>query len=137
MKSFIEEFIQDIAMTYQTNRNIHIDPRIENIPLDIDSAIPVSLIINELITNAFKYAFPDRTQGTITVRIKSVPENYLELSVHDNGIGLPDGFTIEESDTLGMQLIRGLTKQIRGKLSVRSNEGTDITITFPSKTNTR
>lgn len=103
---------------------------VENVALDIDAAIPCSLIINELVSNALKYAFPNRT-GTLTVLLTKKENGLISLHIFDDGIGLPTGFQLEESRSLGMRLVKALTKQMGGKLVVGTpKSGTSIHIDF-------
>lgn len=130
-KTFVEEFIRDISVTYETGGYIGIQAHVETPPVHIDSAIPVSLMINELITNAIKYAFPEGEKGTVTVDIRESTPGFIELRVSDDGVGLPEGFIIEDAETLGMKLLQGLTEQIEGKLALSGEDGTVCTIVFP------
>jgi PAS domain S-box-containing protein len=104
--------------------------RAENISLHIDKAIPCSLIINELLSNAFKHAFPEGRKGNIWIDIRQAGDT-LVVEYRDDGIGLPGGISLEHAETLGMRLLYGLTKQLDGTIELRSCEGTCITITFP------
>ena len=106
----------------QVNRNS------QEIRLNLDTAIPIGLIINELITNIVKYAFTD-FKGTITIKLKSCP-NGIELIIADDGIGLPKNIDIENSETLGLQLVHNLINQIEGKLEIDINNGTEFKILF-------
>ncbi len=106
--------------------NIHA----ENISLHIDKAVPCSLIINELLSNAFKHAFPDGRKGDIWITIRKDGES-LVLLYHDNGIGLPENLSPERAESLGMRLLHGLTRQLHGTIEISGLEGTSITITFP------
>lgn len=105
---------------------------VDSISLNIETVTPCGLIINELITNSFKYAFPGDRKGEISVTLKrnSQGDGYL-LRVADNGVGLPAGFDIRRSDTLGLQLVVNLAEhQLQGQIEVHSNGGTAFTITF-------
>jgi two-component sensor histidine kinase len=101
---------------------------IEDIDLNMDTAIPLGLIINELVTNTIKYAFP-QNEGTITIKLKSLPEN-IEITIADNGIGLPKDINLENPETLGLQLVQSLIGQLDGKLKLNKDNGTEFKITF-------
>jgi len=101
----------------------------EDVSLNLDTSIPCGLIINELLSNAMKYAFIDKEEGAVTVGLKKTGDE-IELSVSDDGVGIPQGFVIEESDSLGLQLVSTLVMQIRGKLEIRTEKGTTFTIRF-------
>ena len=102
---------------------------IENIMLDVDTAIPVGLIINELL-NSVKHAFPAKQIGTINLNLKKVENGELLLEAKDNGKGLPSGFKIENSDSLGLRLIHSLTDQINGQIEVDGSQGAHFSIKF-------
>jgi two-component sensor histidine kinase len=95
----------------------------------LDQAIPCGLLVNELITNAIKYAFPSKQDGEIYIELKEI-DGYVHLKIEDNGIGLPKDFDFIKSDTLGLQLVSTLTEQLDGEISVSNYGGTKYLITF-------
>lgn len=103
----------------------------DEVYLNLDLAIPAGLIINELVSNSLKYAFPEKSRGCIYISIKEREGNVI-LIVKDNGVGLPPGIDIKNTETLGLQLVTALTEQINGKLTFFSgrNEGTSFEIKF-------
>jgi len=103
---------------------------IENVYLDIETAIPCGLILNELITNAIKHAFPQGTKGQIRISFKSLPESYYELVVQDNGIGIPETAFSSEGTSLGLKLVEVLTQQLGGSYEIQRNKGSTILIRF-------
>jgi len=103
----------------------------EKAVLHIDKAVPCSLIINELISNSLKHAFPGGRKGVITIDFRKGVDNYI-LTYSDDGIGIPEGITFDRTDSMGMQLIKGLTKQINGSIALDRTVGTKYTITFPA-----
>jgi PAS domain S-box-containing protein len=128
-KEYIEKLVYDILYTYGIKIGIiKVQLDIEDTNLNIDTAIPLGLIINELITNTVKYAFP-QNEGTITLKLKSLPEN-MEITIADNGIGLPKDFDLENPETLGLQLVQSLVNQLEGKLKLNNDNGTEFKITF-------
>lgn len=101
--------------------------------LPVNSAVPLGLILNELLTNAFKHAFPGGRQGTVTVRFREDPDRFL-LRVSDDGAGMPPDFRVELSESLGMQLVHNLTLQLRGTLAQGAGPegvGSVFSISFP------
>lgn len=98
--------------------------------VDINQAVPCSLIINEMITNSLKYAFPGERSGEITIDFHTDSKNYI-LRYHDNGIGIPAEISFEQSDSLGMKLIYGLTQQLNGTVTLSREGGTTFEVTFP------
>lgn len=110
-KQYIEKLVYDILYNYKIpTGTIKTDMIIENINLNIDTAIPLGLIVNELVTNNVKHAFP-QSEGTITIKLKSLNEQ-MELTIADNGIGLPKGMDIENTKTLGLKLVKSLVNQL-------------------------
>jgi PAS domain S-box-containing protein len=105
---------------------------IDNIFIGLDTAIPCGLIVNELVSNSLKYAFPKGKSGEICVRLIAEYDNIFTLSVSDNGIGLPINFDLKKTTTLGLQLVESLTNQLSGYIKVVSNSGVDFRITFPA-----
>ena len=104
----------------------------KNISLDIDMAIPLGLIINELVSNSFKHAFRNKTKGKIEVVLERSGTDY-KLTVSDNGIGLPDNLNIEKADSLGLKLVNILTRQLKGKLTFHKTDVTCFSIIFKDK----
>ncbi|HCS49928.1 MAG TPA: hypothetical protein DIW61_17445 [Candidatus Aminicenantes bacterium] len=100
------------------------------IQLDINRAIPCGLIINELITNALKHAFPEDREGELIITMLSLAGDQYELTVKDNGMGLPEGFDPAKKGTLGFQIVNDLVKQLDGLIEVRGDKGTEIVIRF-------
>ena len=104
--------------------------QVVEIPIGVDSAIPCGLIINELVANALKHAFPDERVGQIWIRVDASPQR-VELSVRDDGIGLDRDISLDTAQSLGLQLVSTLTDQIGGNITVRHNQGTEFLINFP------
>jgi two-component sensor histidine kinase len=129
---YVEGLAKLLLRSYRSRANpIALDTQIENMPLGIDVAVPLGLILNELISNSLKYAFPDETAGTIRVELHHPGANRHELTVADDGVGLPNRLDVLKTGTLGMQLVRTLVQQIGGTLQVRSDAGTEFRISFP------
>jgi PAS domain S-box-containing protein len=130
----LAEYLQDIAtnlsFSYPVDRS-KISFKIEiqsNIFLNIDTAVPCGLIVNELISNALKYAFSPGEKGEIALRAWLNEEQNLVLNVQDNGQGFPDDFELETSKTLGLKLVKTLTYQLRGNLELERSRGTNFKI---------
>lgn len=112
-------------------RDIHLNFDIQDISIDIESAIPLGLIINEILTNAYKHAFPNGQPGTIWIGLAERAEiAELYLTVRDNGIGLPKDFDLNKCKTMGLQIVQILVKQIEGKITIINNPGANFTISF-------
>ena len=100
--------------------------------LGVDRAVPGGLIVNELVTNALKYAFPGERSGEIAVTLrKEESGNTVFLEVQDNGVGLPAGFDVHKTETLGLYLVRQLTRQLEGSLEIEQRSGVMFRVRFP------
>jgi hypothetical protein len=126
---YLQNITSNIMNTYTLNKNIDLKLEIEPIFLNLDLAIPCGLIVNELLTNAFKYAFPAGRKGVIKVILKS-NNNTVSLSVADNGVGINNKVNYQTTETLGFQLINSLIAQIDGELKYEHNNGTKFTVSF-------
>lgn len=102
----------------------------ESVEFDIDTAIPLGLIANELIVNAFKYAFKPSETGELNISLTRVGNHRFAFSVRDNGRGMPENFRIDRTETLGLRLVSLLSRQLRGVISCINNNGTEFRITF-------
>ncbi len=127
---YIQSLVSNLFYSYNIKED-HIKPilKIENVNLNIDTAIPCGLIITELISNCLKYAFPNQMKGEIIIILKSVEDKF-ELVISDNGIGLPVNVNLNNIKTLGILLVKSLTEQIDGKISIKKNCGTQFKIIF-------
>jgi two-component sensor histidine kinase len=101
--------------------------------IDIDTMIPCGLIINELVSNSLKHAFPDNMEGELFIGLYRTTDDEYTLIVRDNGIGMPADLDIYKTVSLGMQIVTGLIKQIKGSLNVSREGGTEFKITFTHK----
>jgi len=131
ISSYLEELITNIQRSHTGDASIiEFDLRVEDEHLDIDRAIPLGLILNELITNAYKYAFPDRKDGKIIVELSKTTKEF-KLTVSDNGVGFPNDYNLGKSNSLGLKLVTGLVRQLEGKISWPEEKiGTTIAIEF-------
>lgn len=127
---YIPNLVRDLLSSYGI-KGISLNLQISPIYLEIDTAIPCGLIITELVSNSLKYAFPDHRSGEIIVKFRQ-DKNMILLGVGDNGIGLPVNFDIDQSSSLGLQLVVNLTRQLEGELTIQKEGGTYYLITFMS-----
>lgn len=128
---YLEKLCQYLYQSYgdKTDR-IDLSVTGDRVGLDMDTAMPCGLLVNEIVSNSYKYAFPGNMKGFISLNL-SKGSGSVSLKIHDSGIGMPADFKIEESESLGMQLIQALTSQLDGELKVTSDNGTTFEITFP------
>ncbi|MBI4805824.1 MAG: PAS domain S-box protein [Desulfovibrio sp.] len=131
MKGYLEDLLDQIGASYQeTARGVRTMLEAEDVSLGVDKAIPLGLLVTELITNAYKHAFKHEAQGELKVFLRKNGETCL-LRVEDNGPGLPGSFEGGESATLGMQLVKALESQLRGRLLVGQGPGARFELEFP------
>jgi len=132
-REYIQSLITSLLDSHYLNPGqIKLNMHVEDIELDIGRAIPLGLIISELVSNSLRHAFPYNKKGELQINLKAseIEEYDYTLIVGDNGIGLPEDLDIKNSNTLGMVLINALTKQLRGALDINRKEGTTFTINF-------
>ncbi|WP_448188143.1 histidine kinase dimerization/phosphoacceptor domain -containing protein [Azospirillum sp. sgz301742] len=105
----------------------------DEIDLPADTVIPLALVVNELVTNAMKYAYADGQTGDVAVDFRVMPDGRKQLTVADRGRGLPDGFDVERADTLGMKVVRAFAGQLKGRFRAEPNgPGTRFIIDLPA-----
>ena len=129
---YITSLINSLFRSYgiDTGR-IETKLNVEDVSLGLDHAIPCGLIINELVSNSLKYAFPEDRKGEISVTLRSVTENEIELIVSDDGIGIPEDLDIRNTDSLGLELVAILAEdQLKGKIDLDRTGGTTFRILF-------
>lgn len=135
---YIRELTRHLFFTYNINRQairLHLD--VGEIYLGIDTAIPCAMIINELVSNSLEHAFPGAREGNLTVRFHRNDEGIHTLTVSDDGVGLPEDFAIGSLQTLGMQIIQSLARQVRGTLEMTGRGGTHVTVVFSGNPRTK
>lgn len=127
---YIVNLSNDLYDTYTLDKNlIKLVLDIDEVTLNVEISIPLALILNELLTNSLKHAFPDGRGGEIKVELKRYDESF-KLSVSDNGITFPEDIDYRNTDTLGMLIVNSLTDQINGELNLEKSNGTKFTVTF-------
>ncbi len=131
LKSYLSKITTAIFQTYATKpAKVKLNSDVDDSPININQAYPLGLIVNELISNSLKYAFPDKRTGEITLSMK-IRDKELELVVMDDGIGMPDGLDWKNSSTLGFKLVQTLVEnQLDGSIDMGSNNGTKFIIKF-------
>lgn len=130
LDGYLLQLVTRLVETFRGPRRITAVVAVPNLPVPLDTAIPLGLIVNEVVTNSLKHAFAGRDSGTIKVRLTTHGEHAC-LTVADDGTGLPRGFRIDKADTLGMQLVWSLTRQLDGESTLKTRKGTLFTIVFP------
>lgn len=129
---YVRDLAEHILRSHtNSNNNIYLNSDIAEVELTINTAIPCGLIINELITNALKHAFPDHRSGEIRINFISNEKGQNVLIIQDNGIGIPEELDISKSGFLGMRLVKALTGQLKGSLELDRSYGSTFKLTFP------
>ncbi len=149
---YIEELADNLFQTYRlgnTDISLNMDLE-ENIFFDMDTAVPLGMIVNELVSNSFKHAFPGKYGGEIRIKLRrdekgeiidrieeskdeSCKSTSFTLIVSDNGVGIPENLDIEDLDTLGFQLVASLVDQLDGEFKLKRNNGTEFIMQFEVK----
>ncbi|WP_169336014.1 histidine kinase dimerization/phosphoacceptor domain -containing protein [Flavobacterium rivuli] len=130
MSWYIYELVNYLKDCFDTTRKVNFILDTDKVDLDVAQAVPLGLILNEAISNAIKYAFPDNARGIVTIKLKKTDESTYQLIIADDGIGLPVDFELENRDSLGMNLMIGLSEQLDGSFSIENNKGLHVIITF-------
>lgn len=129
MRCYIHDLLENFTDTFDLYGRIDFERNLDLIYLHETQAISVGLILNEAVTNAIKYAFPDQNKGKIKVVLKTESLKII-LEISDNGIGLPENFDMDTSSTLGTTLIKGLAEQLDGEVSFLNNNGLTVRVEF-------
>lgn len=126
---YIERLISELFYSYNIRKD-RVKPSIEveEVRLNIETAVPCGLIVSELVSNSLKHAFPEG-EGELNLSLKIVDDKY-ELTISDNGIGFPKELDFKKTESLGLQLVNSLVKQIDGETRLDRDHGTKFTIVF-------
>lgn len=129
--NYVKSLAGNLARTFSEQQgNVTFDYDIDDVYLPLDIGIPCGLIINELISNSFKYAFAGKDKGKISIDLKQLDEQSFKLTVADNGVGLPEGLDYENSGSLGMKIVNKLVMQIEGTMEYVFSNGAKFIIDF-------
>jgi two-component sensor histidine kinase len=129
MADYLPEFIQYLKDSYGNSRHIGFELTVDALPLDVSRAVPIALIVNEAVTNSIKHAFPGKATGMIRVSLERSGDDIL-LEIADNGIGIPQNIGEAKFNSLGLQLLRGLSEDINGRITFENCDGARITVAF-------
>ncbi len=129
---YVENLTDFLVRTYQSaSGRIKMRLELEQVPLNIDAAIPCGLIINELVSNSLKYAFSNNQEGEILVRLRKQRNGEILLVIRDDGVGMKEGFDLKNAPSLGLKLVHSLVKQLGGGVEYKNKDGTEFSIRFP------
>jgi two-component sensor histidine kinase len=137
-KNYINELVHYLRRSFTTQAafSVEISVTVEETDIEMDQAVPLGLLVSELISNSLKHAFPSEQPdgtGKIWITARREPPGSLIVSIGDNGVGIPENMDIEHSPTMGLQLIRSFVTQLQGELTIQRNPGTVFTITIPER----
>jgi two-component sensor histidine kinase len=130
MAGYIHELIDYLKDSFYTGNTIRFNLQIDPVTFTVSYCVPVGLIVNEAVTNAIKYAFPDKKEGIIDISLERLANDHFLLAIKDNGIGLPAAFDPASQTTMGMRLMRGLSDDLDAAFKIDNNNGTQITLDF-------
>lgn len=130
LADYVPALLADLMMAH--HGRLHFDLEVADLEVGVDRAIPLGLLIGELVANAAQHAFPDGPPGRVGVRIEPYADGGVRVHVEDDGVGLPEG--AERRDTLGLLIVRSLVSQLRGQLRAWSSGGAHFEILVPAKT---
>lgn len=133
--AYISELYEDLRQLYNMGSiSLYCTTDPEDLNFDIERSVPLGLIINEVITNALKYAFNEKEYGQIAISCKQMEDGFIEMKIADDGAGLVEAFENERTNSLGFRIIQELTKQLKGTVTctAKQNEGTAFSFRFPT-----
>ncbi len=129
VKNYVESLVDTVVALFPDRAKVRLDKRISDFPLDQKRLFPLGIIINELLTNTMKYAFPGAKKGQIKISLANV-DKHVTFTVQDNGRGLPDGFDIDRAKGFGLMLVKMLSQQLGGNFAIANRAGVRCTLEF-------
>jgi PAS domain S-box-containing protein len=126
---YVSDLVRDLVGAYSVGKGIALDLNVDPVSLDMDTAIPLGLVINELVSNALKHGFPGENGGAVSIGLHK-EDTHVTLTISDDGIGFPRELDFMDTPSLGMQLVVALVEQLEGTMELRRDEGTEFRITF-------
>ena len=127
---YLKSLCSNLLYSYSVSGRVTLNYDIDTVLLTLDTAIPTGLIVNELVSNSLKYAFPDNQKGNIFVSLKRKEDGTNVLAVEDDGVGFPATVNYKETDSLGLQLVVTLADQIDGEIILEKGRGTNFVVEF-------
>lgn len=130
MPEYVNDLVRYLDESFETGNRIVFEQTIDPVELNVNQAIPLGLIINESIVNAIKYAFMNERKGVVSLNLQRDGADHLLFKISDNGIGFPSGIDIMEHNSLGLELMQGLAKQLNGSFTIENKKGIHILVRF-------
>ena len=131
VRAYLSHVVGVLSTAYEASRKVTVEVDIAEVPLDVDQAISCGLIVNELVSNAFKYAYLGREGGKLWVRLQAADASDVVLEVEDDGPSLPGDVSVEVPATLGLQVVELLTHQLGGRIALSRDQGAHFRVVFP------
>jgi len=129
VREYVSSLVDDILENFPDSRKVRIEKRLQDFKLDARRLQPLGIIINELITNIMKYAFKDRETGSIAVSATE-EDGRVSISIQDDGVGMPESVSFDNSTGFGLQLVHALTLQLQGTIRIERGAGTKVALDF-------
>jgi two-component sensor histidine kinase len=130
MAAYVREIVNSLLESFDRFDTVTTQLNVAAVELEIALATPLGLIVNEAVTNVLKYAFHPAGRGTLTIALTEGPAHHYQLTIADNGVGLPPDFDLDQSHSLGLTIIKGLSTQIGGDLRIESTNGVRVSLQF-------
>jgi len=132
---YLNQLVQSIIDNFKNEgQNIEMEIRAKNLLLDIETAIPIALMVNEIVTNSLKYAFPNDGEGLISIKLADGSDHNVQLAIGDNGVGMSENIDLDNPNSMGVLLIRTFIQQLKGTMEVDTADGTTFNFTIPFST---
>ena len=128
---YVMQLVSELRASYSSPQGPRIELNLERVELGIGQALPCGLILNEWVTNALKHAFPGDRLGVIAVTFTTARPGFFEMTVQDDGVGLPDDFRLEDAPSLGLRIVQLLAAQLSGTFEAHGGTGSRFSLTFP------
>ena len=123
LADYVRTLVSILMRTYTANAGVTLECRLDPASVNIDTAVPVGLMLNELVTNSLKYAFPNGRPGSLFVALGVEAQGQIALRVQDDGVGMKPDFQFEQASTLGLRLVRMFARQLRADVTLRTEPG--------------
>lgn len=133
LSDYVLGLTRNLMHSYASKKKINLNTKLGPVQLNLDQSVPCGLLLNEMITNSLKYAFPDQEEGDLSIEVAEL-DGKVNLRVGDNGVGLPTGLNLRNASTLGLQLISTLIEQLDGTVELEPKPGTNYLVTFDRTT---
>jgi two-component sensor histidine kinase len=130
VKHYTERVVESILQSTPPAEGVEVHMELDEANMELNQSVSMGIILNELLTNAIKYAFPNQSQGELNIIGKKVNQTY-QLTIHDTGVGLPKGFDYKQSTGVGFRIIQALVMKLKASFSLKSENGTSATIIVP------